>query len=94
MIGVALLGFAIFFLWRRRQKADSEEQQLRGAFSESKEKENPYYEEAKERSQLAELGTLTPQLDSSARVEMPTHHEIPVAEMESREQLPPQPPTG
>lgn len=92
VIGMFLLGFALFLLWRRRQRARSEEQHLTGTSSESKQKEIPCREEAKERSQLAELETLPPELGSSARVETLDHHKAPIAEMESREHLPSRPP--
>ncbi len=92
VIGMFLLGLALFLLWRRRRRARSEEQHLIGTFSETKEKEIPCREEVKERSQLAEFETLPPELDSNARVELPDHHNAPVAEMESRKHLPPRPP--
>ena len=83
VVGIFLLGLALFLLWRRRRRARSEEQYLTGTFSESKEKEIPCREEAKERPQLAASETLPQELDSSARVEMPDHLDAPVAEMES-----------
>ena len=57
-----------------------------GTFSRSSRKK------AIKRSQLAEVKTLPPELDSSARVELPDHHNAPFAAMESREHLPPRPP--
>lgn len=92
VIGMFLLGFALFLLWRRGRRARSEEQHLSGTFSESKEKGISCREEANERSQLAELETLPLELDSSAIVEIPDHHNAPVAEMESRKHLPSRPP--
>lgn len=91
-IGMFLLLLALFLLWRRRRRARSEEQHLMGTFSEPKEKEIPGREEAEERPQLAELETLPPELDSSARVERPNDHNAPVAQMELREHLPPRSP--
>ena len=92
VIGMFLLGLALFLFWRRRQRAHSEAQYPMGTFSRSKEKEIPCRKEALERSQLTEFENLPPELDSSAIVEMPDHHNAPFAAMESREHLPSSPP--
>ena len=88
---LCVMGFAFFLLWRRRQgrkhRAQSEEQHMGVPFNEAKEKEGPYYEEAKGLSQPVEVETLPFEVDSTARAELPDRAEQPIAELESTEHL-------
>ena len=94
VIGLSLLGFTLFLLWRRRRRAGSEKPGLAGAFggSKEKEKEMPWHEEPKRRPQLAEIECPTPELDANTQIELLDPYSAPVAEMESKEHLPPKPP--